>query len=243
MKIYGLDLSLDHAGVVVLNEIGALVNYCFLTTTKKYIAADPEHGYLLSSYKKKDGESKDVFRLRRMHEVLQIMMNFERRVTNILPPGYFSFEGYAYRSKSTALCQIAELTGYIKHMLFEGGGNIRIHDPKSVKLFATNKGNATKKDMVDEALNCIDIPQDLIKIKKVKPKGKEPFEDYDGPATDIADAYHLARMVFIELQLRSGKVTLENLPEGERRIFLRVTKTYPVNILAREFIKKAPDVI
>lgn len=237
MKIFGQDISLDHGGIVVLNGDGEVVDYCFLTTTKKYIDVDPEHGFLLS--KKEKDEHNETFRLRRMQEYLHKLLNFERRVSLIIPPMYFSIEGYSYRSKTTSICQIAELTGYLKHMIFEGGGRIRIHDPSSVKLFATNRGDCLKKDIVKQAELNFDIPEGLIKDKKIKKKktGKI-IMDFDGPATDIADAYFLARMVYRELQLRSGEVTLKQLDEGERRIFLRVSKAYPVNILDRSFVQK-----
>jgi hypothetical protein len=237
MKIFGLDISLDHGGVVCLNKDGSVSNYLYLTTTKKMADVDPDHGIFLS--KKGKDESKDVFRLRRMNEYLGAMMDFERKVSVSLFPSYYSVEGYSYASQSTSMCQIAELTGYLKHMIFEGGGHIRIHDPLTVKLFATGKGNCMKKDVVEQALLEFDIPNDLIKRKKIKKKGLiEKIEEFDGPATDIADAYFLARMVHIELKLRSGELTLDRLREKHRRIFLRTSRMYPVNMLDREFIQK-----
>lgn len=242
MKIFGLDISLDHGGVVVLNEDGSVLDYLYLTKTKKEADIDSEHSVFLS--KMEQDESKDTFRLRRIPEYLERLMDFERKVSTSSFPSYYSIEGYSYRSQSTSLCQIAELTGYLKHMIFEGGGSIRIHDPLTVKLFAANKGNASKKEVAVEALRNFDIPEGLIKKTTVKKKGKTKlppelwWEDYAGPVTDIADAYFLARAVYTELKLRSGEVILQNLPENERRIFLRVTAAYPVNLLERDFICK-----
>jgi len=241
MKIFGLDISLDHGGVVVLDTTGMVADYCFLTTVKKYASVDPKHSVLLSKQEK--DEPKAVFRLRRMNEYLHGLMNFEHKVSSLIPPSYYSIEGYSYGSAgtSTSICQIAELTGYIKHMIYEGGGLIRIHDPLSVKLFATGKGNCMKKDVVEAAFLSSKwgfvFPEGLIKKKMIKKKD-EKVEEYDGPATDIADAYFLARMTYTELQLRDGELLLKQLSEGERRIFLRVTKMYPVNVLDRPFISK-----
>ncbi len=240
MKIFGLDISLDHGGVVVLNEDGTVLDYLYLTKTKSEAKIDPEHSVFLS--KQEEDESKDVLRLRRIPEYFEHLMDFERKVSTSSFPSYYSIEGYSYRSQSTSLCQIAELTGYLKHMIFESGGSIRIHDPLSVKLFAANKGNASKKEVAVSALHNFDIPEGLIKKTTVKKKGKTKlppelwWEEYAGPVTDIADAYFLARMVYTEVQLRKGEILLKELSEGERRIFLRVSSAYPVNILDRTFI-------
>ena len=238
MKIFGLDISLDHGGVVCLDENGRVFDYVYLTSIKKFFDVDPGHSVFLS--KKGKDESKDTFRLRRLREFASIPMFLMEDISS----AYFSIEGYAYASQSTSICQIAELTGYLKHLLFEGGGNIRIHDPLTVKLFATNKGNASKKEVVISSGLSTYVPEGLIKRKVIKKKGKTTlpqelwWEDYDGPITDIADAYFLARMVYRELQLRSGDLLPNQLSEGERRIFLRVSKAYPVNILDRTFICK-----
>jgi len=236
MKIFGLDISLDHGGIVVLNGDGKVINYCFLTATKKYIDVDPKHGFLLS--KKGEDESKETFRLRRMKEYLEKLVDFERIMPSV-EAMFFSIEGYSYSSKTTSICQIAELTGYLKHIIFEDGGCIRIHDPLSVKLFAVGKGSCMKKDIVNEALSQgFNIPGGLVKKKQVKKKESVKVEEFDGPATDLADAYFLANMIYIELKLRSGELMLRQLKENERRIFLRVTKKYPVNILDRSFVQK-----
>lgn len=237
MKIHGLDLSLDHCGIVTLNKQGNVNNYLYTTTSKKMAEADSKHSFLLS--KKAKDESKDVFRLRRINEISEAMLEYDAEFFYRGRPKskYVSIEGYAYASQTTSICQIAELTGNIKHRIFRGGGIIRIHDPLTVKLFAVNTGRCLKKDIVKAARKAFTIPECLIKRKQIKKKGQtEKIEEYDGPATDVADAYFLAKMVQVELELRSGKITLAELSENERRIFLRVTKAYPVNLLSRPFI-------
>lgn len=236
MKIVGLDISLDHGGVVILTKEGELENYCALTTVKKYVDVDSEHVLLLTKQEKE--EPKESFRLRRIEEYWDRLDSFIHQDWG--EPIYFSVEGYSYSSQSTSICQIAELTGYLKYKIFEKGRFTRIHDPLSVKLFATNKGNCLKKEIVEKVQQYLSIPQGLIKKKEIKKRG-EKIEEYNGPATDIADAYFLAKMLWTELMVREGKVTLEQLSEGERRIFLRTTKTYPVNLLARPFIHKEND--
>ncbi len=41
-----------------------------------------------------------------------------------------------------------------------------------------------------------------------------------------------------ELRLRAGTLTLADLPDEERRIFLRVTKPFPLNVLDRPWIER-----
>jgi len=235
MVVIGLDISLDHAGIVALCDGGGVLDYCALTTVKKDSAADPRRVFLLSKQGK--DESKDTFRLRRMKEISNFVSVFIDSVSDKVDSLYFSIEGYSYASYSTSICQIAELTGYLKYMLFDMGGYLRIHDPLSVKLFATGKGNCLKRDVVERAGKYLKFPESLIKKKQKKIRGKL-VEEYDGLCTDLADAYFLARMLWTELQIRSGEIGLEQLSDGERRIFLRVTKGYPVNILDRPFICK-----
>ena len=74
------------------------------------------------------------------------------------------------------------------------------------------------------------------RVKTVHKKGKP--DDLDGPLTDIVDAYFLAKLIWIELQVRSGEICLKDLPEHQILTFNRVTKAYPVNLLARPFITK-----
>lgn len=234
MFVFGLDISLDHGGVVVLDKAreGEIRDWYALTDVKKYYDICPDHVLLLSKQNK--DELKDTFRLRRMKEYLDIIDTIICRSWNI--PVYFSIEGYSYASQSTSICQIAELTGYLKQAIFEQGGYIRIHDPLSVKLFATNNGSSMKKEIVEKALKWINVPEGLIKRKQVVKRNNGKVEEFDGPATDIADAYFLAKMLYFELMVREGKLILEHLSEGERRVFLRTTKMYPVNLLSRPFI-------
>jgi len=236
MKIIGLDISLNHGGVVVLDESGEVESYLFSTTIKKYAKVDFDHCLLLQQQGKE--ESKDSYHLRKIGSYLTVLniytSAFDLRKT------YISIEGYSYGSLSTAICQIAELTGCIKRELFEKGCKIRVHDPLSVKLFATGKGICLKKDIVKQAKKHFTFPDGLIKEEKKKTKYGAILE-YGGPGTDLADAYFLARMLYVELMIRKGILKLDQLSEGERRIFLRTTKMYPVNILDRPFISGLQD--
>jgi hypothetical protein len=53
----------------------------------------------------------------------------------------------------------------------------------------------------------------------------------------MIDAYVMACIVYLEHEVRAGRVSLESLTEGQRQVFLRVTKAFPENLLARPFLR------
>ena len=165
----GLDLSLDHGGIVVLDVAGNVVDAGFITTVKKYATLDPR-AIVLSKIEK--GEAKEHFRVRRFQEYFNAICDHIDAVNMIqLTSGkvQFCLEGYAFNAKSTGILQIAELTGFIKHKLWYHRALLRIHDPLSVKMFATGSGTATKKDVVNWAngRDGMEIPECILKqVKK-----------------------------------------------------------------------------
>jgi hypothetical protein len=57
------------------------------------------------------------------------------------------------------------------------------------------------------------------------------------PTSDIVDAYFISILLLLEIKLRKGIIQLRNLSEEEISIFNRCTKSNPVNILDRSFLK------
>lgn len=222
--IIGLDLSLNHYGACLLKEDGSVSNYIFLTNVKKFVDADKDHGHYFDCVKN-DGEDSLSHDMRRIYAYGNYLPMFVKG-------DYVSIEGYAFRSQTNSICQIAELTGEVKYNLYLGSTFVRVHDPLSVKLFATGNGHATKFQMRKEAADYgFALPDGLFKTVK---KG----QDLDGPGTDVVDAYWLAKLLYIELKLRKGEILLKDLPEHQIQVFNRVTKAYPENILSRGFIHK-----
>jgi len=237
--VFGMDISLNHWGVICLNEEGNVENYAFLTNKKGDCEKFKGHGYLFKLSKAREGELRENFDSIRRTASIETLAKF---VYENAKPGteeaFMSLEGYAYNSVDKYF-YIAEFIGVLKDTLFGGGHNLRIHSPTAVKVFATNNGLCFKKDMVLEAERLgFDVPRKLIRVTTKKRKGKE-LEEYDGVGTDLADAFFLARMLWLELKVRSGEIELEELLEPERRIFLRTSKEYPVNLLDRPFIHRS----
>jgi hypothetical protein len=243
MVIVGADVSLNHVGISIMNAEGKQIDYAFISDVKKEVTSDPDHGYFME-VKKLGGEDPLSFQIRRVRFLtetigIEIQGRIDAAKDYEQEEVYISLEGYAYgrSEKSNSVFQIGELTGMLKHFWYNEGCKLRIHDPASTKYLSVGKGNALKKEMVDAAwddgcrfnarIRSIQVTDRRTKIK---------FEDYDGVGTDVADAYWLAKLLWVELQLRSGKLVMSDLPEHQIKTFNRTTKSYPTNILARDFI-------
>jgi hypothetical protein len=140
--------------------------------------------------------------------------------------------------------EIAEVAGLFKNTLWDWATPLRIHDPMSVKLWATGNAYAKKIEMRKSAeAEAFHLPDELFGVgtKFGNPivVGESHYtHDITGPGTDLVDAYHLACMARYEILVRRGLVSLDKLDDKKRRVFLRVTKKHPVNLLDRPFICK-----
>lgn len=242
MVVIGCDTSLNHGGFCWFDSKGEVSGWRFFHDVKKYVTAEPDHG-VRTGMKKAPDETSLAYDVRRQINYMDLFLAHVcegKTGPFVLQDAYFSIEGYAINmgSKNTnRLLQIAELTGSMKEFISRCGGKMRIHDPMTVKLFACH-GKATKREMRAAAVDDgFEVPDSLFAVKKIKGKG----DDLDGPGTDVVDAYWLGKMLVTELKLRSGEVVMWDLPENQVKVFNRVTKTYPVNILARPFVGVIDD--
>lgn len=234
--VIGCDISLNHGGFCWFDVDGQVVEWKFFHDVKKYISAEPTHG-VFTGMKKRPDETSHAYDVRRLVNYLGMFNSHVlcTHVPNRSGELYFSIEGYAIGqgSKNTnRLLQIAELTGTLKNQIYTYGGLMRIHDPKTVKMYACH-GSATKTVMREAASqDGFELPDSLFKVKKVKGKP----DDLDGPGTDVIDAYWLGKMLVMELKLRAGEAKVSDLPPHQIQMFNRVTKTFPVNVLCRPFV-------
>jgi len=244
----GLDLSLEHFGMVALNAEGQAFHCTYEYPTQKYVWKEKVlpgfppvtlKGFLTP--KKQENEGRDFHTVRRIEFSTMAIQNMLMQLTQGRS-WYVAIEDYAIGaafSGSTGLVQIAEMTGTVKHWIYMNGGAIRTYDPSTVKLYATGKGNALKRHVIEAAVSeGFNLPSEMFKEVKKTWQGK-PDKELDGPGSDLCDAYTLAKMLWTELQVRVGNIELKDLPEHIReRIFFRVTKANPVNLLARDFIQR-----
>lgn len=230
----GVDLSLNHFGVVFLNKDGSVLKAHYGTGAKKYAFSNAlliRHNIL--GRKVLDPDNYAAFRRAYLRNIFDsIFFELYPQAGSTL----VCIEDYSFSSKSQATYQIGEIGGLVRNTIYDGGFALRTVDPASLKMFFSGNGSANKFEMYDAALAdenfyCFfgenNICSKLVNKKK---------SDIEGPITDLVDAYALAKAARVESLLRGGEVSLDKLKEFERRMFLRVTMANPVNILDRPFI-------
>lgn len=225
VKLQGWDLSLNHAGFIEFTD-GKMTGFWYVCTRKTLHKRLGDHGYLIDVPKCEDALTKGILRLNAWGRLIKQHLSKTK-------PTYIGIENYAY-GKSMRAHQIGELGGLARLLCFNSGIKLRLHDPYSIKMFVTGHGHADKP-MIEKA---------------VRERWGQDFSQYNPPtranakkenreaSEDLADAFGVAKLVWTETQLRTGDVLLKDLEEKEIRVFNRVTKPYPINILARDWIHR-----
>ena len=231
MRIHGWDLSLNHLGIIEIED-GEVTRVMYVTSlkgsadlAKKY---DEARALRLSFPKDMDADVMAMHRLQLNRRFLALALKARR-------PHLVGIEDYAM-SRAQGAHQMGELGGLARTLLWEAGIPFRAYDPGSVKMFATGFGDADKHVMREGVLE----------------KWGMDFSKYDAPPSaktgkqttttseDLVDAYAVARLVEMEHKLRTGEVALTSLKGKELQVFNRTTKRRPVNILGREWIRREP---
>ncbi len=248
--IIGIDLSLNGPGFVAMDCMtGEVLATGYSTAVKKYYFEDLDTAHYLppkwgeAKTKNRAAEDSDMFNARRRQHTYDLISDFvdlwHTDDTLVV------IEDYAYDSKSTGQYELAEISGLLRNYLWEEGIPLRLHDPISVKRWATGDAYAKKMHMRQAAVDDGFVPQERMfgdKGEKFKHPivmdGKAYTHDLTGPGCDIIDAYHLAVMGRIELLVREGQKEMTELPIIQKNIFFRVTKRHPVCFLERPFIQR-----
>lgn len=224
----GWDLALNHSGYIELTN-GKLSNF-FYITSKAGAAKQSNRGFRLITpdYIKIDGKrkvDKHIYGVKR----LSFIKDFITNVVIEKKPDFIGIEDYAVRAEQGSHF-LGECGGVARLICWENGIPLRLHDPISVKMFATHDGTC-QKDLVEEA---------------VLNRWGYDFSDFNQPnssnrevSEDLCDAFAVAQLVWTEYQLRNGLIAMSDLHEKEIRVFNRITNTYPINLLSREWIQKA----
>lgn len=222
VKVMGADLSLNHAAFVELTD-GKMTNFQYVTDLAGSAKQSKRGTRLPGDFAKvKDPNERNLRRLVWWEHFL------DKQVLMPMKPDYIGVEDYALDARQGHMK--GELGGIARILCWFRGIPLRLHDPISVKMFATHDGTA-QKDLVEKAvLDRWGV--DFGSLNHVGAKGKTNHQTSE----DLADAYTIAQLVWYEVQLRRGSLTLDALHEKEVRVFNRITKTYPVNLLDRDWI-------
>jgi len=226
--VHGADLALNHGAIVQLTD-GVLTGHWYYTDIVGAFRKGETGGHAarVPVFKTSDRQQKMMLRLAWLENWM------DKNILIPHPPDIAGIEDYALDASHGAHYK-GELGGIARILLWFRGIPFRLVDPISVKMFTTWDGTAQK---------------DLVELK-VKERWGVDFSKYNSPpnaktgkvnrqtSEDLCDAYAVAQVVWAEHQLRKGEITLKDLGhDKERRVFIRVTKSYPVNVLDREWIQ------
>jgi len=246
----GLDLSLNHWGMVGMSRGGTVEFVAFISERKRPVTVLTQirrrKGFAfpittIGHYPNKPkGMASEQFIAVRRRDMLGLVQAAQARAQVTARTGrvlwqddserVLAIEGYAYNARSRSTYQIGELGGMVRNLFYESGAVIKEYDPQTVKMWGTGRGNAIKKDMRGAAVGRFVLPDYLFEEKK---------EDLIGPGTDLVDAFFLADMARQEFLYRSGERSFDSLSEHQRRAFNRVTKSNPVPPVARPLVHRS----
>lgn len=226
--VQGWDISLNHGAIVQLRN-GKLDGFWYYSDKAGSVTRGKKHAArveLPTPTRQPDKHIRSIMRLAWVSQWIE-------RVSVGSCPHFVALEDYALGADQGAH-QLGEIGGQARLVLWRHGVRYRLHDPIAVKLFIAHDGTAQK---------------DLIERRVVKRWGVD-FGQYNAVTTgrgkpsrqtseDLADAFGLARMAWTEYRLRRGLVRLSSLHTKEIQVFNRATKAFPVNVLGREWIRRA----
>ncbi len=179
MKIAGLDYSITSPSLTILNN-GVIENIYTIRATKKQESNNSLITLLDYPLYKTE--------LERFDKLSSLFLNFIPADTN---SAYM--EGYSYGSNVGVIFNIAEATGMMKYKFQKKFGyELIVVPPTQIKKVATSKGNAKKRQMVDQfKIEQFDIYDAFGLLDDNAEKIKKPFDD-------ICDSYFVAKYGYMQ---------------------------------------------
>ncbi len=226
VKVLGSDLSLNHGAFVELTD-GVMTDFTYYTD------------YAGSAGRSKRGHRipPEIFKIKDRHQLGMQRLAwlehfFDKQVLMRSLPDFFGIEDYAL-DVGRGAHYMGEVGGIARILGWFRGFGMRFHDPVTVKMYAAHNGRADK-DMMEQAI----MDRWEVDFSHLnQPKNARAKKENRQTSQDLADAYALAKLLDLEVRLRAGLVRLQDLHEKEIRVFNRVTKSYKVSLLDREWIR------
>jgi len=222
IKVQGWDLALNHSAFVELTN-GILSDFWYVTESVE--SAKRGKGKAERIPKAKTGDRALDHLLRLYFWKQWICKHIERT-----KPDFIGIEDYSFSSTQGAHAK-GELGCLGRLIPLEAGIKIRLHDPKSIKMFVAHNGKAEKNEIEDSVFRRWGVD-----FCFYNPKCKPGKKQNTATSEDLSDAFGIARFTWTEYQLRNGLIELKSLHEKEIRAFNRVTKAFPVNLLGRGWL-------
>lgn len=173
MKIAGIDYSISSPSLTIMTD-GVIDSIYAIRATKKQESNNSLITLLDYPFY--------ATQLDRFDKLSSLFLNF-------IPSDidYAYMEGYSFASNGVVF-NIAEATGLLKYKFFKRfSKEIEVIPPSSIKKFATDKGNAKKRMMVDQ---FIKEQFDVYSVFSLVDDGSEKIKS---PIDDICDSYFVAK--------------------------------------------------
>lgn len=153
---------------------------------------------------------------------------------------YVTVEDYGFNATGN-LTMLSEHCSQIKFQALRNGSKLRLIEPLTLKMFATNSGKAQKPEMFDafvsdsnsHLLDLSDLPQ--IPIHSRGQFAGLRNKNGASPLSDIVDAFFLGILLIEELRIRKGTKKLTDLVPHHAHILSRKTKANPIPIYQKKF--------
>jgi len=225
VSVLGIDLALNHSGFVELDSImGNMVWWHFVSDTESHSKGIRPANAAHMPHKKGKGKAAEGDREKVNAERLAWWQLHMAWILHSRTPKYVGIEDYAIQAQSNSSYQIGEVGGVARLAAFEVGASLRLIDPMTVKMFGAHHGLAEPETVAEEVRTRWPETQVWDKLPNL-------------PRIDLACAYVVARMVYVETKLRSGTMQLKDLEhDKERAVFTRCTQANPVSLLGRDWI-------
>lgn len=235
IKVHGWDLALNHAGFVELVD-GELNDFWYVTDLAGSAGRSKKHGTRLVPAKTKDRQERAMIRLAWWEHFI------DKRILMPRKPDFVGIEDYALDASHGAHYK-GELGGIARILCWFRGTNFRLHDPISIKMFVSHDGTCQKDGIERAVKKRWGVDFDKFNQPPSAPTAKRPNPRPNRQTSeDLADAFGVAWLVWTEYLLRTGQMMLSELPEKEVRVFNRITKSYPVNLLERDWLRNEEGV-
>ncbi len=225
VRTMGADISLNHGAIVCLDN-GKPVDLRYYTS----VVGSANRSKLGTRLPKPHSD-----RHQGGVERLAWVAGWFRRTLERARPQYVNIEDYALDSDHGQAYQ-GEVGGACRLVCWEMGIKLRLTDPTTNKMCVALNGKA-KKDVFEAAVKNrfgVDFGHfNLLPTGRGKPNRQT--------SEDLADAFGLAYILWLEVQLRAGQIRLSSLHAKEIQAFNRLTKAQPTGLLDRPWIAKEQD--